>query len=91
VLEVGQWEESTVTQSGQGTGGGLRDPAGQQPGTGDARVDEAVGQLADLAELPVAEHPAVFEHVHRRLTEALGELDARDRALPGDGPGRPGS
>jgi hypothetical protein len=64
---------------------GLPDPAGQQPRTGDERVDEAVGALADLAELPVAEHPAVFEHVHRRLTEALGDLDPGDRGLPGDG------
>jgi len=39
-------------------------------------VDEAVGRLGELAGLPVAEHPAVFEHVHRRLTEALGDLGA---------------
>jgi hypothetical protein len=61
--------------------------------TGDARVDEAVAQLTDLAGLPVAEHPAVFEYVHERLTEALGDLDVRD---PGPGgqaahPGAPGS
>lgn len=43
--------------------------------TGDPRVDEAVGRLGELAGLPVAEHPAVFEHVHRRLAEVLGELD----------------
>lgn len=57
--------------------------------TGDTRVDEAVARLADLAELPVAEHPAVFGHVHERLTEALGDLDARDPAGPG-GPGGTG-
>lgn len=44
------------------------------PDTGDRRVDEALARLADLAELPVAEHPAVFEYVHDQLTEALGEL-----------------
>ena len=60
--------------------------AGTRPATGDARVDEAVARLADLAELPVAEHPAVFEYVHERLTEALGDLDVRDPA----GPGAPG-
>jgi hypothetical protein len=56
---------------------------------GDARVDEAVARLADLAELPVAEHPPVFEYVHERLTEALGDLDVRDPAEAGspDGPG----
>lgn len=45
-----------------------------QPSLGDPRVDEAVGRLSELAGLPVAEHPAVFEHVHQRLTEALGDL-----------------
>ena len=64
-----------------------------RPATGDGRVDEAVARLADLAELPVAEHPAVFEYVHERLTEALGDLDVRDQAhgpRPGPPPGRPG-
>ena len=56
----------------------------------DARVDEAVSRLAGLAELPVAEHPAVFEYVHERLTEALGDLDVRDPDGPGS-PGGPGS
>ena len=60
-----------------------------RPSTGDTRVDEAVARLADLAELPVAEHPAVFEYVHERLTEALGDLDVRDPAGPG-GPGETG-
>ena len=64
-------------------------PAPVRPSTGDARVDEAVARLADLAELPVAEHPAVFEYVHERLTEALGDLDVRDPAGP-DGSGGTG-
>jgi hypothetical protein len=64
-------------------------PAGARPSTGDTRVDEAVARLADLTELPVAEHPAVFEYVHERLTEALGDLDVRDPAGPG-GPGGTG-
>ena len=66
-------------------------PAGSRPDTGDSRVDEAVSQLQNLAGLPVAEHPAVFERVHRRLTEALDDLDAREPAVPDDGPGHPGS
>jgi hypothetical protein len=59
-------------------------------------VDEAVARLADLAALPVAEHPPVFEYVHERLTEALGDLDVHDPAGPGGpggrapGPGAPG-
>ncbi len=63
--------------------------AAAAPGTGDARVDEAVSRLDDLAGLPVSEHPAVFEYVHERLTEALGDLDV---GAGGDarGPGRSG-
>ena len=60
------------------------DPGGPRPATGDSRVDEAVSQLEDLAGLPVAEHPAVFERVHQRLTEALGDAGAAERAVPGD-------
>jgi hypothetical protein len=70
---------------------GLPGPADPRPATGDSRVDEAVSQLADLAGRPVAEHPAIFERVHQRLTEALGDLGARERAVPDDSPGRPGS
>ena len=63
---------------------GRADPGGPRPATGDSRVDEAVSQLEDLAGLPVAEHPAVFERVHQRLTEALGNAGAAERAVPGD-------
>ena len=66
-------------------------PAGPRPATGDSRVDEAISQLEDLAGLPVAEHPAVFERVHRSLTGALGDAGAPGRAAPDDSPGRPGS
>jgi hypothetical protein len=44
--------------------------------TGEPRVDDALRKLDDLAELPVSEHPAVFEHVHARLRDVLGELDS---------------
>lgn len=47
----------------------------QPPATGEARVDAALARLDELPALPVTEHPAVFEHVHRRLREVLGELD----------------
>ena len=51
------------------------DEAQRCPATGDSRVDEALASLDELAGLPVTEHPAVFEQVHRRLREVLGELD----------------
>ena len=47
------------------------------PGTtGDPQVDAALDKLADLAELPLNEHPAVFEQIHGALTGALGTLDS---------------
>ncbi len=58
-----------------GTGRGpAQGAAVPQPSTGDPRVDEALSRLDELGGLPVSEHPAVFEQVHRRLAEALGEL-----------------
>ncbi len=66
------------------------DQPGRRPATGDPRVDEAVARLDDLAGLPVTEHPAVFEHVHQQLAEALGDLDARDRVAPDGDPGQLG-
>jgi hypothetical protein len=56
-------------------------------------VDDAVARLDDLDRLPLAEHLAVFEYVHERLTEALGDLDVHAPAHAGDqrpGPGAPG-
>jgi hypothetical protein len=51
--------------------------------TGEPRVDAALARLDDLAGMPVTEHRAVFEDVHRRLRDVLGELDAGQ--LPGAG------
>jgi len=44
------------------------------PVTGEARVDDALGRLADLQGLPVHEHVDVFEDVQRRLHETLADL-----------------
>jgi hypothetical protein len=59
----------------------------QPPATGDLRVDEALADLDVLAGLPVTEHPPVFERVHRRLREVLGELDTEPDTGPGTEPG----
>jgi hypothetical protein len=93
--DITQGSLSPAHTAGGATPDGGREPAsgreaaGGRPATGDARVDEAVARLTDLAELVVAEHPAVFEYVHERLTEALGDLDVHDPAGPG-GPGGTG-
>ena len=42
--------------------------------TGEPRVDETLRRLDELGELPVTEHPGVFERVHSQLVEVLGEL-----------------
>jgi hypothetical protein len=47
----------------------------RRPTTGEPRVDAALARLDELEGLPVTEHRAVFEDVHQRLTDVLGELD----------------
>jgi hypothetical protein len=53
-----------------------------RPATGESRVDAALSLLDDLTELPVTEHPAVFERVHAELGEILGELRSGPLAGP---------
>ena len=45
--------------------------------TGDARVDAAMALLADLPDLPTADHVAVYDDVHHRLQDALANADLR--------------
>ena len=60
------------------------DPGNEAPArTGEPRVDAALQGLSVLAELPVAEHPGVFERVHGELVEVLGELRSVAQAGPG--------
>lgn len=47
------------------------------PVTGEARVDDALGRLNDLTNLPVHEHAAVFEDVQRRLHETLADISGK--------------
>jgi hypothetical protein len=55
-----------------------REPGQPRPATGEARVDAALARLDELDGRPVTEHPPIFEDVHRRLRDVLGELDTRD-------------
>jgi hypothetical protein len=43
--------------------------------TGVAAVDAALDRLSTAAELPPAEQVAVYEDMHRMLTDALADLD----------------
>jgi hypothetical protein len=56
------------------------DGPGQRPATGEPRVDAALAKLDELAGHPVTEHRAIFEDVHRRLRDVLGELDTREQS-----------
>lgn len=63
-----------------GDDAGALDPdgPGERPATGEPRVDAALARLDELTDRPVTEHRAVFEDVHRRLRDVLGELDTRE-------------
>jgi hypothetical protein len=61
-----------------------REPGGPRPATGEARVDAALARLDELGGRPVTEHRPIFEDVHRRLRDVLGELDAREPAQAQD-------
>ena len=45
--------------------------------TGDPRVDDAMARLVDVDGSPVSEHLDIYQDVHRRLHEALADLDSR--------------
>ena len=74
------WDEGPVAWD-QGEGDALDpDGPGQRPATGEPRVDAALARLDELAGRPVTEHRAIFEDVHRRLRDVLGELDTREQS-----------
>jgi hypothetical protein len=63
--------------------------ARESGGTGDSRVDAAVARLGELANAPLDEHPAIFQQVHDRLREVLGELSPGAPGTGGQAPGPP--
>jgi hypothetical protein len=77
-------EERDVTQNDPVVPGAAA--PGSTPGsaviTGDARVDQALGRLGELDDLPLTGHAAVFGHIHRELTGALGTLDSGNDQFP---------
>ncbi len=74
-----QGEDAVARHQGEGD---ALDPdgPGQRPATGEPRVDAALARLDELAGRPVTEHRAIFEDVHRRLRDVLGELDTREQS-----------
>jgi hypothetical protein len=65
----------------QGPPAGL--PGGERRATGEPRVDAALAILDELSDLPVAEHARLFDEVHRRLEDVLGELGSGSASGPG--------
>jgi hypothetical protein len=60
-------------------------PASELASTGEPRVDAAIRRLTELDDLPLSEHPRVYERVHEQLVDVLGELHAgRDAADRGE-------
>jgi len=47
----------------------------EAPGTGDARVDDAVAGLSRLHGRPAEEHVAILEEIHGQLRDILDDLD----------------
>ena len=72
--------------TGEGQGRPLdTESATNPPRTGNAAVDEALLELADLAEAPLPEHHDRLAKAHEALQEALdrGDDDRSDSAEPG--------
>lgn len=51
-------------------------PPAHPPAAALTGVDAALGRLDGVAQLPVEEHVAVFDEVHRLLQDALATLDS---------------
>jgi hypothetical protein len=77
--------------AGEPAAGAARPLTVPRPETGEFRVDAALGLLDELTELPVTDHPAMFEQVHAQLSEVLDELGARMAPRLASPPRRDGS
>jgi hypothetical protein len=81
VWDAQEEADAVAWNVGEDPGDAAPDPDGpeQRPATGEPRVDAALARLDELAGRPVTEHRAIFEDVHRRLRDVLGELDTREQ------------
>ena len=43
--------------------------------SGNAEIDESLGVLSDLDQVPVEQHPGIYENVHEQLAGALSTFD----------------
>lgn len=56
---------------------------GEPVATGNAVVDEVLGSLEGLEDLPVTEHVAVFEAAHEALRATLADASGREGVATG--------
>ena len=47
----------------------------EPPATGESAVDDALARLSQISEAPTADHVEIYDDVHRRLTDALADVD----------------
>jgi hypothetical protein len=71
---AGPAESAGPAEAEEATAVAQTPPTGEPPATGEPRVDAAVSRLGELDELPLSEHPGVYERIHEELVEVLGEL-----------------
>jgi hypothetical protein len=82
--DVVQEPDAVTREAGESAGDAFAVPDAPEPrpATGEPRVDAALARLDELGRRPVTEHRAIFEDVHRRLRDVLGELDSREPDQP---------
>ena len=76
-----------LAEASREPGEASREPGEPRPATGEPRVDATLARLVELDGRPVTEHRPIFEDVHRRLRDVLGELDTREPSPPEDAAG----
>lgn len=74
-VDSGTVGSGTVGSGAAAPGAPGRDGRQSAAQASDPQVAAALARLEELGTVPVAEHVAVFEDVHRRLTGVLGGLD----------------
>jgi hypothetical protein len=78
--DAGSADVGRTADAGDATDAGHpSQPGSRRHVTGEPRVDAALARLDELAGQPITEHRAIFDDVHARLREVLGELDTREQ------------
>jgi hypothetical protein len=63
-------EDAVSAEAGVG-----RQEVPEAPATGESAVDDALARLSQIGDAPTADHVEIYDDVHRRLTDALADVD----------------